>query len=505
MSENHQRIESELKQRKDELFCQREKVRKLTQENSKIKLDLERANRWTMSSRIVNHLSSRTQNERVGIEDDCEIDEHAQEHVVPPSSTVVQTEGILTGGKTNQVTYPIIMEFFEFLGVNTEISDMSLSVSLDQGHGCEWGTRNGYSSLFAQKKNVWNPYFWQMTREINRFKKDVIGYIEAVENSLDVDHNETLGQFIKSHGYSELFQKTYLVREELDKRGSQIRTGSEVNSVSTNEEGCTVACNDGDKEVYDGGIITVHAPDTLKMLGKEATYDETRILGAFQYIYSDIFLYHDKIFLPRNLEAWSACSFLGNMNNRAYVTYWLNIIQNLGDSKLPYLVTLDPPHKPEHTLLKWTASHPVPSLHQKLYVTYIKSKEREEYGFVEHIKAGMLAADGMLRRNCSILDNSKHMVPTWTETGACLLVTRFLKSFIETRCIILLEEGGTISTFQGIDRKCSLKVLLRIHSTQFYWKVATQADLGLADAFIHGDFSLVDKNEGLLNLLMLRK
>lgn len=66
-SESHQRIESELKQRKDELFCQKEKVGKLTQENSKIKLDLEKANRWTKSSTIVNHISSKTQNERVGI------------------------------------------------------------------------------------------------------------------------------------------------------------------------------------------------------------------------------------------------------------------------------------------------------------------------------------------------------------------------------------------------------------------------------------------------------
>lgn len=39
---------------------------------------------------------------------------------------------------------------------------------------CEWGTRNGFSSLFAQKKNVWNPYFWQMVTEIIRFKQDVI-------------------------------------------------------------------------------------------------------------------------------------------------------------------------------------------------------------------------------------------------------------------------------------------------------------------------------------------
>ncbi|KAK4706593.1 hypothetical protein R3W88_033856 [Solanum pinnatisectum] len=460
------------------------------------------------------------------------------------------------------------MEFFECLGVDMETYHMSFSVSLDQGHGCEWGTRKGFSSLFAQKKNLLNPYFLQMIREIIRFKQDVISYLEEVDNNPDIDRNEMLGQFIKSHGYSELFQKAYLipicasiwscplagvlsfsayyillffrdhhllqifdlphfptvrwrsqtyvnkVKEELEKRGCQIRTGCEVNSVSTNEEGCTIACTDGTTEVYDGCIIAAHAPDTLKMLGKEATYDETRILGAFQYIYSDIFLHRDKIFLPRNPEAWSACNFLGTMNDRSCVTYLLNIMQNLGDSNLPYLVTLDPPHEPEHMLLKWTTGHLVPSvaaskasneLHQiqgKRGIWFCGTYQG--YGFHEDgLKAGMVAADGMLRRNYLILENPKHMVPTWTETGARLLVTRFLNSFIETGCIILLEEGGTIFTFQGTDRKCSLKVLLRIHSTQFYWKVATQADLGLADAFIHGDFSFVDKNEGLLNLLMI--
>jgi len=31
----------------------------------------------------------------------------------------------------------------------------------------------------------------------------------------------------------------------------------------------------------------------------------------------------------------------------------------------------------------------------------------------------------------------------------------------------------------------------------------TQADLGLADAYINGDFSFVDKESGLLNLIMV--
>lgn len=70
-----------------------------------------------------------------------------------------------------------MMEMFESLGVDMEISDMSFSVSLDNGHGCEWGSRNGFSSLFAQKTNVLNPYFWQMIREIVKFKDDVIRYL----------------------------------------------------------------------------------------------------------------------------------------------------------------------------------------------------------------------------------------------------------------------------------------------------------------------------------------
>lgn len=37
-------------------------------------------------------------------------------------------------------------------------------------------------------------------------------------------------------------------------------------------------------------------------------------------------------------------------------------MQNLGDTGLPYLVTLNPPHTPKHTLLKWATGHPVPSV-----------------------------------------------------------------------------------------------------------------------------------------------
>ena len=36
------------------------------------------------------------------------------------------------------------------------------------------------------------------------------------------------------------------------------------------------------------------------------------------------------------------------------------------------------------------------------------------------------------------------------------------------------------------------------------WQVMKQADLGIADAYINGDFSFIDKDKGLLNLFMVR-
>lgn len=468
----------------------------------------------------------------------------------------------------NRVTYPNMMEFFENLGVDMELSDMSLSVSLDNGRGCEWGSRNGLSSLFSQKRNAINPYFWQMIRETIKFKDDVLSYLENLEKNSDIDRNGTLGEFIKSRGYSDLFLKAYLVpmcgsiwscsservmgfsaysilsfcrnhhllqlfgrpqwltvkwrshtyvnkvKEHLENKGCKIRLGLGVISVSTNGKGCLVTCDDGSKELFDGCILAVHAPDAIQILGDEATFDEKRVLGAFQYVYSDIYLHRDTKFMPQKEEAWSAWNFLGAKDDKVCLTYWLNVLQNLGETGKPFLVTLNPLHTPDQTVLKWTTGHPVPSVaasKASIEIDSIQGKRGiwfcgayQGYGFHEDgLKAGLIAANGALRKSYQVLSNPKHMVPTWLETGARLFVTRFLSSFITIGCLILLEEGGTIFTFEGTEKKRHLKAILRIHSPQFYWKVATQADLGLADAYINGDFSLVDKNEGLQNLFMI--
>ncbi|KAE9612107.1 putative cyclopropane-fatty-acyl-phospholipid synthase [Lupinus albus] len=461
-----------------------------------------------------------------------------------------------------------MMEFFESLGVDMESSDMSFSVSLDKGQGVEWGSRNGLSSLFAQKSNALNPYFWQMIREIIKFKDDVISYLDVLENNPDIDRKESLEQFIMTRGYSELFQKAYLipicgsiwscssegvmsfsaysvlsfcrnhhllqlfgrpqwltvkwgsqnyvkkVKEELVNNGCQIIANCEVNLVSTAEKGCIVNCKDGSQEMYDGCIMAVHAPDALRILGDEATHDERRILGAFQYVYSDIFLHRDKNFMPKNPAAWSAWNFLGSNNKKVCLTYCPNVLQNIEETSLPFLVTLNPAHIPENTLLKWSTGQPVPSvaaMKASYELDHIQGKRKiwfsgayQGYGFQEDgLKAGMITAHGILGKCCSLQTNPKHMVHSWKELGARLFVTRFLSSYISTGCLMLLEEGGTMFTFEGTEKKSILKSVLRVHNPQFYWKVMTQADLGLADSYINGDFTFVDKNSGLLNFFLI--
>ncbi|KAK6254719.1 hypothetical protein SCA6_016024 [Theobroma cacao] len=464
----------------------------------------------------------------------------------------------------NPAKHPNVLNFFTGLGVDVETSDVSFSVSLDNGQGYEWGNQKGFSSLFAQKKNVFNPYFWQMLRDIIRFKDDVVSYLQELENNPDTGRNETMGQFIESRGYSELFRKAYLVpiccsvwscsaeevmsfsafstlsfchthylyeilgrqqwltvrgfsklenkvKDLLESRGCQLSIGCEVHSVLTADDGRTIVCSGDDfQEVYDGCMMAVDAPTALRLLGNQATFDESRILGAFRYAYSDIFLHHDDNLMPNNRAAWSSLNFLRSAGNKGCLTYWLNMLQNVGKTTLPFLLTLNPDSTPKHTLLKWSTSRLIPSVaasKASLELEEIQGKRGIWFcGYDFHgdaVEAGLIATYGILGKRNSVLNKPENMAPSLLERGARLFVTRFLRQFISTGCIILLEEGGGVFTFKGNMNKCSLKTVLRVHSPQFYWKVMTEADLGLADAFMNRDFSFVDKEDGLLHLLMI--
>ncbi|KAF8655180.1 hypothetical protein HU200_061321 [Digitaria exilis] len=466
----------------------------------------------------------------------------------------------------NRMTSPNMTKWFEELGVEVETSDMSFSASLhlDKGGGFEWGTRNGISGVLVQKSNLLSPRFWLVIRDIFKFKNHALEYLE--DRGRNPDWNETLGQFIQKHRYSQLFQDAYLipmcaciwssaaqgvlgfpalsvlsffrdnhllelfgrpqwhtvkggsgsyvdkVRGELESMGCQIKTGCEVKSVSKFNEGYGILELDGSEEMYDRIIFCLHAPDALEVLGAEATHEELRILGAFQYIYSDVYFHCDESLMPRNFYAWSARNFLGTSRG-VCVTHWLNILQNIEPSR-PFLVTFNPPHVPNHVLLKWHTSHAIPTVaaaKATLEFNNIQGKRGiwfcgpyQGYRFHDDsIKAGKVAASELLQRKCELLVNPKPMVLSWTEAGARFLVAKNYERYITIGNVSMLEEGGTAFSFGRASEKCNLKSVIQVHDPQFYWKLATEADLGFAYAYINGYITFVDKREGLLNFLLI--
>jgi cyclopropane-fatty-acyl-phospholipid synthase len=67
----------------------------------------------------------------------------------------------------------------------------------------------------------------------------------------------------------------------------------------------------------------------------------------------------------------------------------------------------------------------------------------------------------------------------------------------------LLEVGGTEFDFNGNEKGCDLQCKLHIIRPAFYWKIATRQDLGFAAAYVDGDFTCVDEENGLLDFFQI--
>ena len=81
----------------------------------------------------------------------------------------------------NEKNYPNLTAMFDFLGVATQLSDMSFSVSADRGR-FEWCGRDGggvLNALFAQRRNIVSPSFLHLLLEIGRFQKQAIADARA--------------------------------------------------------------------------------------------------------------------------------------------------------------------------------------------------------------------------------------------------------------------------------------------------------------------------------------
>ncbi len=104
----------------------------------------------------------------------------------------------------NERNYPNLTALFRHLGVASEDSNMSFSLSLDNGQR-EWCGQN-LLTVFAQKRNLLSPSFWWMLKEILRFNRQCLADRQA--GLLD---RVTIGDYLALRGFSERFRDDYLI------------------------------------------------------------------------------------------------------------------------------------------------------------------------------------------------------------------------------------------------------------------------------------------------------
>ena len=103
----------------------------------------------------------------------------------------------------NENNYPLFTRLIGQLDVETQPSDMSFSVKCDRT-GVEY---NGSSmrQIFAQKRNLLRPSFHRMLLDILRFNREAA---PAIRNDAAL---MTLGEYVRSGGYSETLSELYLL------------------------------------------------------------------------------------------------------------------------------------------------------------------------------------------------------------------------------------------------------------------------------------------------------
>lgn len=308
----------------------------------------------------------------------------------------------------NDWTYPNFIALLNRLGVASQPSDMSFSVTCERS-GLEYNGTN-LNTLFAQRRNLLRPSFYRMIRDILRFNRESPELLTQLEpgpslgSYLDThryssafidhyivpmgaaiwsaDHAAILGfparylvQFFKNHGMLSVDHRpTWRVVQGGSRRYAEqlvapfrdrIHLKSPVESISRYpdfvEVRTSLAGRDDRTLRFDHVIIGAHSNQALAMLD-DPSPSEKDILSAIRYQENEAVLHTDASLLPRRKLAWAAWNYhlLPTQPDRAVVTYHMNRLQRLSASH-EFCVTLNHTQAidPAKILRRITYHHPV--------------------------------------------------------------------------------------------------------------------------------------------------
>ncbi len=293
----------------------------------------------------------------------------------------------------NEHNYPQLTRLFDHIGVESQASDMSFSVSLDRGRLEYEGSPRG---LLVQPRNLLRPGFLVMLRDLQRFYRSAPAVLDDPRTE-----TMTLGELLQSGGYSQAFAEQHILpmgaaiwsstldgmRDfparsfvrffvnhrlfDLSRRpawrtvsggsrayvrrltagfANRIRLKAPVTALRRSQSGVVLRSAYGGEETFDHVILATHADQALMILGPEASAQERRVLGAFRYQENRAVLHGDAALMPKRRGAWASWNYLAEGEDeeggrQVSVSYWMNRLQSLPVAS-PVIVTLNPAREP---------------------------------------------------------------------------------------------------------------------------------------------------------------
>ncbi|HEX5861931.1 MAG TPA: DUF1365 family protein, partial [Nocardioides sp.] len=308
---------------------------------------------------------------------------HADTHLVTEGDrTLAVDTGFIVH---NRRTYPTLLRLFDELGVETQESEMSLSVRDDQA-GLEYAGALGLRGLFPHRTNLANPAYLRMLGEIPRFHRrartllrspapddtrlrdflrdgrfsayferhfmePLVAAVWSCDPAVALDYPARyLFEFLHHHGMLRVFgsptwrtvtggSREYVARVAAGL--GDVRVGTKVTSVRDTGDGVEITDGNGAVTEVDAVVIATHPGQALAMLA-EPTADQRAVLGAIPYSDNVALLHTDASLLPASAGARASWNFLrqaGSPARGVTVTYDLTRLQRL-DTDTRYLVTL---------------------------------------------------------------------------------------------------------------------------------------------------------------------
>ena len=300
-------------------------------------------------------------------------------HVVVDGKSIAVDTGFIVFNETN---YPYFTDMLKRYDVAYKDTDMSFSVA-NRMTGLEYNATN-LNTMFCQRRNLFNPRFWRMIKDILKFYKQGPGLLAS-------DIELSVFEYFKQNKYSEYFiqnhilpmisalwsgdfetVKSYPLKHmlrfmdnhhmlQVDGRpqwktitgGSieyvkalskglqgEVRCGTSVLSVSRSGNHVVVD-TETHSEKYDQVIFATHTDQALSILS-EPTEAEAYALGNKKYTENRVDLHTDGSIMPKNKKAWASwhVNVGGNETSVCTANYYMNLLQSL-DVSTPVIVSLN--------------------------------------------------------------------------------------------------------------------------------------------------------------------